>query len=106
MISAWGIDHGEFSKGLKPQHVAALKRVKAAGPFPDGKNNWRQHDYAHDRLALHGVNSGEQVGGTPFKGQLSIVTGHHKKFMNRNTRSTRQRRDKNRKPIFGDAVKS
>ena len=53
MESAFGIDH-VVAKGLKPEHVAAMKRVRVAErPKKLTEREGAQHDYAFNRLARH-----------------------------------------------------
>ena len=99
MISPFGVDHGEISKSLKPPHKAALMRTA----LDDDLSNWKNSMYAHDRLALHGIKDINAKTGN-YKGPLDLSANYHKKNMGRYTRSTRQKRDKNRKAIFGDGV--
>lgn len=91
MKSAFGVEHGEVSKGLKPANMESLKRVAMIADSDRAKR------YAHDKAKLRDLQH------TPgkYKGPLPISAGYHKKFMAQATRTTRQIRDKNRKPIFG-----
>lgn len=54
MISAFGVDHGEVAKSLKPQHIAALKRVEdAGGPRWSASKKDAMALYARARLSAH-----------------------------------------------------
>lgn len=110
MISAWGIDHGVVSKSLKPQHAAAMARVKnplASGDALSFKfRDYQKYQYAQDRLALHGHKDLNVKAGGAYKGPLDSVGGMRKKAMKKNTRTKRQLRDANRKPIFGESAKT
>jgi len=91
VISAFGVEHGDISKALKPQHIAALQRAKAKTGvnFKDFRNSL----YADDRLTNHGL----QEHGGDIARRMDITRSYNHKGMARLTRTKRSLRDKNRK---------
>ena len=96
MYSAFGIDHGEISKSLKPRHIHGL--MSAASD--DSLGNWRHAQYARDRLNLHGI---KDIAKKPEVAQrMTISRGMYKKSMGRLVRVRDGRRAQNRKAVLGD----
>lgn len=100
MNSAFGIDHGDFSKGLKPANMAALRTVRDGHwtedlglGFPIKVASTRASDPARKYAAAKTYLRGGS-GGTEQK-------NYARKMLNNSTRTTRATRDANRKKAFG-----
>lgn len=95
MDSAFGVDHGDFAKSLKPQHLASLERVAAENSMTPN-STFRRSQYARDKLAVHEVDD-----------EYAAAPKYFKSRMNSLVRTRRSARDSNRSAFFrGDVKKS